>query len=45
MGIKCKFLWHGCAIEIRKYRANFVGNYSFSEGRIKGTNLGTAFRW
>ena len=31
--------------EIRKYRANFVGNYSFSEGRIKGANLGAAFRW
>ena len=31
--------------EIRKYRANFVGNYSFSEGRLKGANLGAALRW
>lgn len=31
--------------EIRKYRANFVGNFSFSEGRLKGANLGAAFRW
>ena len=31
--------------EIRKYRANFVGNYTFAEGRLKGANLGAAFRW
>lgn len=31
--------------EVRKYRANVLGNYSFSRGPLKGANLGTAFRW
>jgi hypothetical protein len=32
--------------ELPKYRANFVGNYSFSnEGRFKGWSVGTGVRW
>lgn len=31
--------------EVRKYRANLLGNYSFSEGRLKGIGVGGAFRW
>ena len=31
--------------EVRKYRVNAVGNYTFSEGRFKGFNLGGAYRW
>lgn len=31
--------------EVRKYRANVLGNYSFSRGPLKGANLGTALRW
>jgi hypothetical protein len=31
--------------EIREYRANFLGNYTFSDGRFKGANVGAAFRW
>lgn len=32
--------------ELPKYRANFVGNYSFSnEGRLKGWSIGTGVRW
>ena len=32
--------------EQRKYRANFVGNYTFAkDGRLKGWNIGTGVRW
>lgn len=31
--------------EIRKWRANLVTNYQFSEGRLRGLNLGAAVRW
>jgi hypothetical protein len=31
--------------EVRKYRLNILGNYSFTEGRFKGVNVGGAFRW
>lgn len=31
--------------EVREYRANFLGNYSFTEGRLQGFNVGGAFRW
>ena len=31
--------------EVRKYRVNAVGNYTFSDGRFKGVNLGGAYRW
>jgi hypothetical protein len=31
--------------EVRKYRANLLGNYSFSEGKLRGVNVGGAFRW
>lgn len=33
------------ATELRKYHANFVGNYEFQEGRLKGFGLGTGVRW
>jgi hypothetical protein len=33
------------APEIRKWRANLVTNYQFSEGRLKGFNVGMAVRW
>lgn len=31
--------------ELRKYRINAVANYSFSEGRLKGVELGGGVRW
>ena len=31
--------------EVRRYRANLLGNYSFTEGRLKGIGVGGAFRW
>lgn len=31
--------------EMREYRANAVTNYDFSEGRLKGFNVGGAVRW
>ncbi|MDA0349480.1 MAG: TonB-dependent receptor plug domain-containing protein [Verrucomicrobia bacterium] len=31
--------------EVREWRYNVMGNYSFSEGRMKGVNVGGAFRW
>ncbi len=31
--------------ELRKWRYNFVTNYSFSEGRFKNVNVGGAVRW
>ena len=31
--------------EIRKWRFNFVNNYRFTEGRLKGWNVGGAVRW
>jgi len=33
------------AAEVRKWRANFVTNYRFSEGRMKGFSVGGAIRW
>jgi hypothetical protein len=31
--------------EVREYRVNLLGNYTFSEGRFKGMNIGGAFRY
>ncbi len=31
--------------EVRKYRANFLANYSFTDGKLKGVNAGAAYRW
>ena len=31
--------------ELRKWRANFVANYSFDDGTLKGTNIGGGIRW
>lgn len=31
--------------EVRKYRINFLGNYSFTEGKLRGANIGGAYRW
>lgn len=31
--------------ELRKWRANVITNYSFSEGRLKGWHFGGAVRW
>ncbi|MEJ1973418.1 MAG: hypothetical protein WDM96_13435 [Lacunisphaera sp.] len=31
--------------ELRKWRANFVGNYDFQEGRLKGFSVGSGVRW
>jgi outer membrane receptor protein involved in Fe transport len=31
--------------ELRKWRANFVGNYDFQTGRLKGFGVGTGVRW
>ncbi|NDV62071.1 hypothetical protein G0Q06_06400 [Puniceicoccales bacterium CK1056] len=31
--------------EVRKWRASLYGNYSFTEGRLKGANIGAAYRY
>jgi catecholate siderophore receptor len=31
--------------ELRKWRCNFVSNYRFTEGFVKGLNVGAAVRW
>jgi hypothetical protein len=31
--------------ELSKYSFNVLGNYRFSEGRLKGFNVGAAYRW
>lgn len=31
--------------ELRKYRFNVISNYRFDSGRLKGLNMGGAFRW
>ncbi len=31
--------------EVREYRVNLLGNYSFTEGKMKGVNIGGAYRW
>lgn len=31
--------------EVRRYRVNMVGNYTFPEGRLKGLRVGAAYRW
>jgi len=33
------------ASELRKWRYNFVTNYSFSEGLLKGVGVGGSYRW
>jgi len=33
------------ASELREWRYNFVTNYSFSEGRLKGVGVGGSYRW
>lgn len=33
------------ASELRKWRYNFVTNYSFTTGMLKGTGVGGAYRW
>src|SRR5690606_10618600 len=33
------------APEIRKYRANLITNYEFTEGRFKGFGIGGGYRW
>ena len=35
----------GAVPELRKWRANFVANYDFKEGMLKGVNVGFAARW
>ncbi|MGA2443917.1 MAG: TonB-dependent receptor plug domain-containing protein [Opitutaceae bacterium] len=36
----------GAAVpELRKYRANFVANYDFDRGILKGVNVGAGYRW
>lgn len=30
---------------LRKWRANFINNYSFTQGRLRGFNAGGAVRW
>jgi outer membrane receptor protein involved in Fe transport len=30
---------------VRKWRINLYGNYSFTEGRLKGANIGGAYRY
>jgi len=36
---------HTDASELRKWRYNFVTNYTFDRGAIKGVGLGGAYRW
>ena len=31
--------------ELRKWRFNLVTNYNFTEGRLKGFNIGAGYRW
>jgi len=31
--------------ELRKWRANFIANYSFNDGSLKGANVGGGIRW
>jgi hypothetical protein len=31
--------------EQRKYKFNLISNYRFADGKLKGLNLGTAYRW
>ena len=31
--------------EMREWRANVISNYDFTEGRLKGVNIGAALRW
>jgi hypothetical protein len=31
--------------ELRRWRANFVTNYNFTEGKLKGVNVGAGYRW
>lgn len=31
--------------EMAPWRANVIANYNFDEGRLKGTNVGIAYRW
>ena len=31
--------------ELRKWRFNLVTNYDFTEGRLKGVNVGVGYRW
>ena len=31
--------------ELRKWRANLIANYSFSNGFLKGVNVGMGYRW
>lgn len=33
------------ASELRKWRYNFVTNYSFREGKLKGAGVGGSYRW
>ena len=35
----------GAVPELRKWRANFVANYDFRQGRLKGVNVGASYRW
>ncbi len=31
--------------ELRRWRVNFVTNYNFTEGMLKGVNIGAGYRW
>jgi outer membrane receptor protein involved in Fe transport len=31
--------------ELRRWRVNFVSNYSFTQGLLKGANVGIGYRW
>jgi outer membrane receptor protein involved in Fe transport len=35
----------GAVPELRKWRSNFIANYDFSQGFLKGVNLGAGVRW
>ncbi|HVS53294.1 MAG TPA: TonB-dependent receptor plug domain-containing protein [Opitutaceae bacterium] len=35
----------GAVPELRKWRANFIANYDFRQGMLKGVNIGGGLRW
>lgn len=40
-----KLLEGSSAPEIRRWRFNVISNYRFQKGRLKGVNIGGAYRW
>jgi hypothetical protein len=43
--VQMKLQEGAAAPEIREWRYNFITNYSFSEGRLKGFGVGGSYRW